>query len=73
VAEELKGTQTAPSRRTARKATGSSMQLGSSRQTLCVRWSPSSCSDVAQLWTCSTTCEYVYCPPPTSSICQQWN
>ena len=67
----MKGTQTAPTHRTAREATGYSMQLGRNRQTRCPRRSPSSRRDAAQLFTCSTTCRYVYWRPPTSSICRQ--
>ena len=71
VAAGLSGTQTAPSRWTASKATGSSMQFDSSIQTLCRIPSPSRLSDAAQLYTCSTSCEYVYCLPLASSICRQ--
>jgi len=71
VAAGLNGTQMAPTRRIARNATGNSVQLGNSKQTRCSSSRPSSRNDLAQLWTCSTSCEYVYCLPSTSSICEQ--
>ena len=71
VAAGLNGTQTAPRRRMARNATGNSIQLGSSRQTRCPSPSPSWLNEVAQLRTCSTSCQYVYRLSPAASICTQ--